>query len=151
MIMMVLKRTMFLTSLLIFLVDIRNLHAACEFTCPKGHMKRSSGRKSEVNGCGVQGMSIDIGPEFGSAFTEICNEHDRCYGRCGAPKERCDREFSRDMNKYCESQRKRSMDLYQQCQGIASLYATGVVTLGCSFYLDAQKQGCTCERSRSML
>ena len=149
-----LKTTILLTSLLVFLVAIKNLHAACEFTCPKGHRKISSGRKSEVNGCGVQGMSIDIGPDF-SAFTEICNEHDRCYGKCGASKEQCDREFSRELSEHCESLRKRrtsgNKDLYQKCQGVASLYTTGVVTLGCSFYLDAQKQGCICEYSRSML
>ena len=142
------KRTMLFTSLLIFLVTVKCLHAACVFTCPQGHQKRASGRQSEVNGCGVQGMSIDFG-HF-PAFTEICNEHDRCYGKCGVSKDRCDREFSQGMNKYCESQRKRSIDLYQKCMGIASLYTTGVMTLGCSFYLDAQKQGCICERSRSI-
>lgn len=145
-----LKRTMRFTSLFVFLVTIKYLHAACEFSCPQGHLKKPSGRKSEVNGCGVQGMSIDIGPDL-PVFTEICNEHDRCYGKCGTSKDLCDREFSREMNKYCESQHKRSTDLYQKCQGIASLYTTGVVTLGCSFYLDAQKQGCICERSRSIL
>ena len=95
-------------------------------------------------------MSIDIGPDL-PAFTEICNEHDRCYGKCGASKDQCDREFSREMNEYCESQLEQSTDLYQKCQGIAALYTTGVVTLGCSFYLDAQKQACICKRSRSIL
>ena len=94
---------------------------------------------------------MNVGPDLTPAFTEICNEHGRCYGRCGASKEQCDREFSREMNGYCETQRKRSMDLYQKCQGIAALYAAGVVTLGCAFYLDAQKQGCIYERDRSML
>ena len=145
------KQTMLLASLLIFLATVTSLHGACEFTCPRGHHKIPSGRKSEVNGCGVQGMSVNIGPDLTPVFTEICNEHDRCYGRCGAPKDQCDKEFSREMNKYCETQRKRSTDLYQKCQGIAALYTTGVVTLGCSFYLDAQRQGCICERNRSML
>ena len=60
---------------------------------------RASGRQSEINGCGVQGMSIDFG-HF-PAFTEICNEHDHCYGKCGVSKDQCDREFSQGMNKYC--------------------------------------------------
>lgn len=141
------RKTMFLTSLLIFLATAKCLHAACEFNCPQGHQKIPSGRKSEVNGCGVQGMSIDIG-HF-PAFTEICNEHDRCYGTCGVSKDQCDREFSQRMNKYCKLQRKRSVDLYQNCMGVTSLYTTGVMTLGCSFYLDAQKQACICKRNRS--
>ena len=53
-----LKRTMLLASLLIFLAIVMSLHGACEFTCPRDHRKIPSGRKSEVNGCGVQGMSI---------------------------------------------------------------------------------------------
>ena len=59
-------------------------------------------------------MSIDIGPDL-PAFTEICNEHDRCYGKCGASKDQCDREFSQEINEYCESQQEQSTDLYQKC------------------------------------
>ena len=47
---------------------------------------------------------MNVGPDLTPAFTEICNEHDRCYGRCGVTKEQCDRYFSREMNEYCETQ-----------------------------------------------
>ena len=66
-----LKRTMLLASLLIFLAIVMSLHGACEFTCPRDHRKIPSGHKSEVNGCGVQGMSMNVGPDLTPAFTEM--------------------------------------------------------------------------------
>ena len=123
--------------------------AACDFSCPQGLQKRPSGRSPDVNGCGPQGLTIDVNPLFPD-FTEICNDHDRCYGTCGASKDKCDNVFWQRMKKYCESQRQRSMDFYRDCQTLSSLYAGGVKALGCSFYIDAQRQACTCTRNRSM-
>lgn len=127
-----------------FLVSVEYSLAACESSCPQGHEKTASAQQPEVNGCGVKGLSFDTNQFPG--FTEICNEHDRCYGKCWRSKEQCDQEFSRGMTEYCESQPRH---LQQGCKGIASLYATGVVALGCSFYLAGQKNGCKCIRSRS--
>ena len=126
------------------------IRADCDFTCPQGHQKYPSGHQPKVNGCGVQGLNFNS-VQF-PAFTDICNEHDRCYGRCGATKNDCDKEFSRAMKKYCESQQTKSgkESVYRDCTGLASLYSAGVEALGCSFYKAAQEQACTCTRSKSL-
>ena len=142
------KRTILFTYILLFLVTVKCSHAACEFTWPQGHQKIPCGHQPEVNGCGAQG-TIDFNPLF-PAFTEICNEHDRCYGKCRASRAYCDEKFSREMHKYCDSWRKNSVDFFHNCKGIASLYTAGVTALGCSFYLAAQKQACSCVHSRSV-
>lgn len=123
-------------------------HADCEFNCPQGYQKNPSGNIPIVNGCGGQG-SIDFNPLF-PAFTDICNDHDRCYGKCGTSKNSCDEEFSRGMIKYCESWRRHSIEFYRDCNALASAYSVGVQALGCPFYIAAQKQGCSCTRSRSL-
>lgn len=137
------------TILIIILLTsfVRVTRGACDFTCPHGHVKRPSGYPSEVNGCGGQG-SIDLNPVF-PAFTEICNDHDRCYGVCGALKAVCDNEFWQGMRRYCESWRKHSVDFSRDCNTIASIYTAGVQAFGCQFYIDGQRRGCTCVRSRS--
>ena len=114
----------------------------CEFNCPSGHVKRPTGSPVEANGCGVQGLIIK--QDRFPGFTEVCNKHDRCYGKCGAPKEKCDNEFSEGLKKYCELRQKHSAEIFQQCNSLASFYYAGVQLMGCSFYLDAQKQACTC-------
>lgn len=123
-------------------------HADCEFNCPQGYQKNPSGNIPIVNGCGGQG-SIDFNPLF-PAFTDICNDHDRCYGKCGTSKNSYDEEFSRGMIKYCESWRRHSIEFYRDCTTLASAYSVGVQALGCPFYIAAQKQGCSCTRSRSL-
>ena len=123
--------------------------SGCEFSCPQGYTKRPSGLIPQVNGCGVH-EGLDFNPLF-PAFTEICNDHDRCYAKCGATKEHCDWEFAKGMMEYCESRRKNSdTEFYRDCTSMASLYSIGVQSLGCSFYIAAQKQGCTCTRDRTV-
>lgn len=121
--------------------------ALCEFHCRQGHEKVPSGKPPVVNGCGGQG-SVDLNPLY-PAFREICNDHDRCYGRCGASKEACDEKFSQGLMQHCESWRKHSVDAFRTCQELASSYSIGVQTMGCSFYQEAQSHGCSCVRSRS--
>ena len=120
----------------------------CDFKCPGGHVKQPTGSPVEVNGCGVQGLNIQV--DLFPGFTEACNEHDRCYGKCGASKGKCDNKFYEDLKKYCESWQKQSAEIFQQCTSIASFYYAGVQTMGCSFYLDSQKNACTCVRRRSV-
>ena len=139
---------MTLLIVLLLLIHARLTFEACEFKCPSGYVKQPTGSPVEVNGCGVQGLNIQV--DHFPAFTEVCNEHDRCYGNCGAPKEKCDKKFSDNLKNHCESWRKQSPEIFQQCNSLASFYYAGVQTMGCSFYLDAQKQACTCERRRSV-
>ena len=142
------KSTLFIfVGLTTFLFKLTHAEE-CDFSCPHGHHKKPSGQSPKVNGCGGQG-SIDFNPLF-PAFTEICNEHDRCYGKCGVSKDRCDENFSRGMREYCETWQRHSVDFYRDCSALASLYSVGVQAFGCLFYIAAQKQGCTCTRSRSM-
>ena len=141
--------TTFLILLAGLLPTSTRASSGCKFSCPQGYSKKPSGRHPQVNGCGGDG-GLDFNPMF-PAFTEICNDHDRCYARCGASKDFCDEEFTKQMRNYCESWRKSSgMDFYRDCSSVASLYSVGVQALGCSFYIAAQEQGCTCTRDMSM-
>ena len=70
----------------------------CEYTCPPGYIKESNGKEADINGCGGQG-SIDVN-ELYPEFTNICNDHDRCYDDCGDTKDNCDKKFKKAMNSY---------------------------------------------------
>ena len=123
--------------------------AGCDYTCEPGYQKEPSGYQAKANGCGA-GKGLDFNSVF-PAFTEICNEHDLCYGKCGTSKMYCDREFSREMNNYCESARQtNSVEFYRQCKETASFYSLGVEAVGCPFYLAAQKEACVCNCSNCL-
>ena len=72
------------------------------------------GLSCSPNGCGPGGSSYInrflnwIIPEgffagsFGYDFAPACNEHDKCYSKCGADKKICDLNFLNDMEKICD-------------------------------------------------
>ena len=111
------KRTILFTYILLFLVTVKYVHM--QPVSSPGHkvIRRylAATNLHEVNGCGVQG-TIDFNPLF-PAFTEICNEHDRCYGKCRASRAYCDEKFSREMHKHCDSWRKNSVDFFVIVKG----------------------------------
>jgi hypothetical protein len=72
----------------------------------------SRGRRATHNGCGPQGgvewKGINVGdlesadkPLGLADFTSSCNEHDCCYGTCGANKARCDLAALEGWQKAC--------------------------------------------------
>ncbi len=55
-----------------------------------------------VNGCGSSGSEWVPDSFFWIVdFSKACNEHDRCYGTCGADKARCDINLGIDMADAC--------------------------------------------------
>ena len=71
-------------------------------TCPKKYRtNQSNGREPTVNGCGS--ASFDVPDSFFGmvSFTPACNNHDRCYGQCGASKVECDVALGLAMRKAC--------------------------------------------------
>ena len=123
-----------------------------EFTCQQGFVRTPSGIPARANGCGPEKY-----PKFTEAlsrafsgFVEMCNNHDICYGTCGASKEHCDDVFWEEMVRYCETWGSHSMEYRRECVGHANTFATAVKAMGCPAYMEAQQKACTCVRSRSI-
>jgi RHS repeat-associated protein len=79
-----------------------------------------------------------VGFDFGPA----CENHDHCYGTCGASKKSCDKQFLNDMRNKCRS--------YQPmlanpgfCLLLANIYYQAVNWGGSSAYKDAQQTACS--------
>ena len=74
-----------------------------------------------------KGIDTD-NPSSVMPFTSACQQHDKCYARCGATKTNCDRAFLLDMMKLCNvvesSSGKRDCNLW------AFLYYQAVVLFG---------------------
>ncbi|ELT91152.1 hypothetical protein CAPTEDRAFT_184158 [Capitella teleta] len=117
----------------------------CTYTCPDGGMPvERPGFKATSNGCGSFGVTVDLKSMPG--MTECCNTHDFCYGRCNADKSACDRKLRSCFNQICVKKEVNGDDEgeVKECQQNTQLFYAGVSTFGCQFYLDAQKEACTC-------
>ncbi len=63
-------------------------------------------------------------------FTSACEEHNVCYGTCGASKGKCDQTFFTDLMSICNRRFLLSDPNYTTCQSLALAYWLGVQTLG---------------------
>jgi secretory phospholipase A2 len=82
-------------------------------------------------------------------FSECCNEHDKCYGTCGRPFEKCSGEFLACMMKECRRNfysRLKPLNGYQlrECQDRAHDHVHASQFHGCEMYRKAQGEACTC-------
>jgi hypothetical protein len=92
--------------------------------------------KPEPNGCGAKGDwfkdNLDLPPDISPAVKHCCDEHDKCWGTCGAGAinhmKLCNNEFSRCL--------KGSI--------VNWLYPLAVNLLGCKTYAKAQREACGC-------
>lgn len=138
--------------LALFATFLASVNGCQNFQCGHGYARRPSGHPANVNGCGPEDyprVSEALSKAF-TGFVEMCNNHDRCYGMCGAPKEWCDNVFWEEMVKYCESWRRHTIEFYRDCMTLAHTYAEAVNIFGCSAYTKGQRKACICVRSRSM-
>jgi len=70
-------------------------------------------------------------------FTPACQQHDACYGKCGADKTECDKQFYTAMQNICKSQSP-GADCYTQ----AGIYYLSVKLLGGPAFNAAQQKCC---------
>jgi RHS repeat-associated protein len=101
--------------------------------------------------CGSSGAWWHIGADWmipdspGFDFTDACERHDACYGRCGASKASCDTAFHNDMAYQCASYRSDD-PRFHLCNRLANSYHHAVVWFGGAAYRDAQKAGCCAQK-----
>ena len=62
-------------------------------------------------------------------FTQACNVHDYCYGTCKADKDKCDKEFCRNLKLACKQTWPDKADRKRRagCDDRADLYCAGVI------------------------
>lgn len=64
-----------------------------------------------TNGCGASGSMLNpliayyIDDIWEGDFTEVCNEHDLCYGKCGSVRSQCDQAMCAGHQAVCNSRR----------------------------------------------
>jgi RHS repeat-associated protein len=94
------------------------------------------------NGCGAEkGMPFpNGGPTYD--FTQACNAHDRCYGKCNSTRSVCDDGIYADMKKACSD-----LSIFNPmkpvCYAQALIYYRAIRIGGCSAYEAAQKAACS--------
>jgi secretory phospholipase A2 len=111
----------------------------CIFRCPAGKPVKAqrASHKPSFNGCGSGGFKMDVSNWPG--VEQCCNEHDVCYDTCGRERHECDESFGVCLDKKCGCDK--------ECDSTASMLKLGTNMLGCSFYLDSQRQACGCTKS----
>jgi hypothetical protein len=144
--------------------------ASCPVPCStdgspaEGKCRKQSNDPIKSNGCGPEFLTVVIkvgvipqGHGLGD-FTEMCNQHDICYGTCNSAKKSCDDKFRKDLfaecsSKYHPNSKERcggdptcvtSADELSVCNRLARGYADLVRDKGQGAYNDAQKAACQC-------
>lgn len=77
--------------------------------------------------------------QFGKArFSPACNNHDRCYEKCGKKKDNCDQDFHSDLDDAC----KKAYPSYLRgpCYTASDTYHSAVHRMGGDAYRAAQKK-----------
>lgn len=119
-----------------------------EFSCPSGQTKKDNGTSANPNGCGPLQDSLlteyisKLGSFVGSEFTECCNDHDECYGKCGADKSKCDKIFLDCMKNVCK--KKKNIVTKTVCKGKAESFYLAVDKSPKCFFNKSQHQHCQC-------
>ncbi len=115
--------------------------------------------KPTFNGCGTKEDKFPDtwpgpGAKIGKAkyrgpranFGTACNLHDICYDTCGKPKDTCDKEFCKRLNKSCTDTwpGAKQSAWRGRCESEAGLYCAGVALAGDAAYWKAQGEACQC-------
>eukprot|EP01029_Cantina_marsupialis_P028024 TRINITY_DN774332_c0_g1_i1.p1 TRINITY_DN774332_c0_g1~~TRINITY_DN774332_c0_g1_i1.p1 ORF type:complete len:189 (+),score=29.49 TRINITY_DN774332_c0_g1_i1:39-569(+) len=115
-----------------------NAFIDCKIECQDGEKPIiNSAYKPSFNGCGTDMLQIDV-PEF----TQCCNKHDLCYGKCNVEKESCEKKFEGCLDKVCSHMIGKKKD---ECVMRKSLFVGGTRLFGCSAFKRAQQDSCICE------
>ena len=104
-----------------------------------------------ANGCGPddwRNKLVPNRPYLVIDFTTACNNHDKCFGTCGALKTKCDKDFYDDMvflcyQKYNWNSVTPAPPIYENllnvCKSLANAYFQAVSNFGNEPYNNAQK------------
>ncbi len=121
--------------------------------CTAGIEKKPRTRPTS-NGCGNDAvlkfaLNFFFYPAFISTFTPCCNNHDFCYGSCGADKSRCDVNLFNCMISQCDQVFGGWFNRYtlnhERCIQDASLVFRGVDKYGGKPFCEAQAKNCRCK------
>jgi len=111
------------------------------FSCPGGATPQDNPNvEPSSNGCGPSGLPL-TGPSF--SFLECCNQHDLCYGRCGASKIECDNDFYVCMFCSCDEEYDTIIGELA-CEDLACTYFQAVDEFGCAAFTASQEEACIC-------
>jgi secretory phospholipase A2 len=94
-----------------------------------------------ANGCGSKGIIVDADLLPKPQMELCCDAHDYCYDTCSSGKSNCDDTFKNCLLEVCGSG-KDVKSIY--CKATADLFYDIVKDIGCSSYIDAQKNTCLC-------
>lgn len=95
------------------------------FSCPDGKTAKDNNVVVDPNGCGPAVSNLTtkitsaIGNYFGNNFEGSCNEHDKCYGKCGSDKKECDSDFHSCMKSKCN---KKNVLIRTYCKAQAKIF-----------------------------
>ncbi|XP_014241589.1 group XIIA secretory phospholipase A2 [Cimex lectularius] len=121
-----------------------SLDEDCLWNCPNGVTAVSNKYSKPVtNGCGPEGLNVNVDAPFYNDMVKCCNTHDVCYGTCNTLKEKCDLTFKRCLYSTCENKNLDSLVL-KACKGAAKVLFTATQSIGCKFFKDAQSAACYC-------
>jgi hypothetical protein len=105
---------------------------------------------ASFNGCGPEnGINVVPNSPLGIAtFTEPCNKHDLCYGKCNSSKATCDSDFFNRMKAVCIADYPGNgiLDVVGRgyCLNLAQTYTTAVSLGGANAFNAAQTAACDC-------
>ncbi len=129
-----------------------------EATCEGRTMRQA--KTPEKNGCGPRIIVGKADPgdwlipdsTVGAIgiFTEACNNHDVCFGTCGADIRRCNADFQREMATACEKEFGTFNPLRYVCIIQSYVYEIAVSSIGSFVFESAQDEHCEwecCEKS----
>lgn len=97
--------------------------------------------------CGPPGLFALIIPDCPLGvvcFSEACNEHDRCYGRCGSSKVVCDDLFLDDLLDSCSEATFQDDETHERCLALANIYWQAVARFGQLAFDISQDVNCGC-------
>jgi hypothetical protein len=108
----------------------------------KGRTTQQDGQPTG-NGCGTDG-GVPVPDGFGAtSFSTACDNHDKCYGKCGISKAECDQTFGDELANACKSGQ---TGIWQAlCLADAATYKNAVAAAGGSAYESAQDDFCKWE------
>ncbi len=117
----------------------------------------ANGTRAQYNGCGPQkwksAAAKALDHPLGASFTQTCNEHDCCYGACGANKAVCDKKALRGWVQACEDHLTEANSLPGKvlaslslgyCYDLAYTYYSIVALGGRGPFSEAQAEVCSC-------
>ena len=99
------------------------------------------------NGCGPSGfLGFFANCPFNFVcFEPACNQHDICYGTCGAPRLTCDYYFFTLMWGICQGTFPPDSQELQTCGTLAFIYYALVYYFGEEAYNGSQASACSCD------